>query len=288
MEPRLKSFTRKIPPRATARFTGINNGQRASPACDCRIASHLASLADNRRRPSQHPGSRRNRKRKQRRRRRLARPCEADQCGRGARGRPKRGDVRTNVRRNSHWRRCSKQVSKLFIQRQYLVRTSSVTKQVVCMCAIGVCYIRTNPLPTLNCRIAITSYVINGISLCFLLYCIYLPGYCCPVCVTYKIQFSYFSSYCISRESQTTRNVNWSCASVCVCPSPHSYTTARTWMQLGEMVGDAPQLCIIGRICNRCTGFVAMTTQRERENVSECSVVLALCLVIIIYAAIVR
>ena len=42
-----------------------------------------------------------------------------------------------------------------------------------------------------------------------------------------------------------------------VCPSPHSYTTARTQIQLVGMVGMP---CSIGRICNRCTGFVAMIT----------------------------
>ena len=49
------------------------------------------------------------------------------------------------------------------------------------------------------------------------------------------------------------------CVSVClsVCPLPHSYTTARTQIQLGGMVGMP---CTIGRICNRCTGFVAMIT----------------------------
>jgi len=49
----------------------------------------------------------------------------------------------------------------------------------------------------------------------------------------------------------------------------------------GEMAGDAP-LCIIGRICNRCTGFVAVTTARTR-NVSEClySLVPGFCLLIL-------
>jgi len=66
---------------------------------------------------------------------------------------------------------------------------------------------------------------------------------------------------CISRESQTTRNVLWSRASVCLslpaavclryCTDPD--------VTLG-VVGDAPWLCTIGRICNRCMGCVAMAT----------------------------
>ena len=43
---------------------------------------------------------------------------------------------------------------------------------------------------------------------------------------------------------------------LCVCPSPHCHDTARN---LGEWQGCL-QSCTIGRICSRCTGFVAMTT----------------------------
>ena len=50
------------------------------------------------------------------------------------------------------------------------------------------------------------------------------------------------------------------CVCVSNCPRPHAHTTARTWMLLGGMVGDAPLLCTIGRICNRCMGCVAVTT----------------------------
>ena len=70
------------------------------------------------------------------------------------------------------------------------------------------------------------------------------------------------------------------CVSVCVsnmslAAYPHYCTDPDvTW----GIVGGALQLCTIGRICNRCTGFVAMTTQHRTRNVSECSV-LALCLV---------
>ena len=35
-------------------------------------------------------------------------------------------------------------------------------------------------------------------------------------------------------------------------------------MELGGVVGDAPQLCTIGRIFNRCTGCVAMATLEIR------------------------
>jgi len=45
-----------------------------------------------------------------------------------------------------------------------------------------------------------------------------------------------------------------------VCPRPHAYTIARTRMYLVGVVGDAPLLCSIGWICNRCTGCVAMAT----------------------------
>jgi len=43
-------------------------------------------------------------------------------------------------------------------------------------------------------------------------------------------------------------------------------------MQLEGMVGGrgAPYLCTIGRICNRCTGFVAKITIVRKRNVSEC------------------
>ena len=46
----------------------------------------------------------------------------------------------------------------------------------------------------------------------------------------------------ISRESQTTRNVHRSRASVClsVCPSPHSHTTSRTRMLRGEWQTGCP------------------------------------------------
>jgi len=40
-------------------------------------------------------------------------------------------------------------------------------------------------------------------------------------------------------------------------------------------------LCTIGRICNRCTDFVAMATYNEREMSAN-----ALCLVSIVYVAI--
>jgi len=50
-----------------------------------------------------------------------------------------------------------------------------------------------------------------------------------------------------------------------VCSLPHCHTTARTRMYLWEMVGGAPWLWTIGRICSRCTGFVAVTTQHSTK-----------------------
>ena len=66
----------------------------------------------------------------------------------------------------------------------------------------------------------------------------------------------------ISREPLTTRNVLWSRASVSVCVTVHSRMPTLLHgpgCNLG-VVGDAPYLCTIGRICNRCTGCVAMAT----------------------------
>ena len=42
-------------------------------------------------------------------------------------------------------------------------------------------------------------------------------------------------------------------------------------------------LCTIGRICNRCTGFVAVITSRRARNVSECLYSLDVCLVVDCY-----
>ena len=56
---------------------------------------------------------------------------------------------------------------------------------------------------------------------------------------------------------------------LCVCSWPHAYTIARTRMELGWVVGDAHQLCIIGRICNRGTGCIAMATYRECEMLAS-------------------
>jgi len=52
----------------------------------------------------------------------------------------------------------------------------------------------------------------------------------------------------------------WRLFASCVCPSPHSHTTAlhRPRCNFGEWWGVL-QLCTIERICNRCTGFVAVT-----------------------------
>ena len=46
---------------------------------------------------------------------------------------------------------------------------------------------------------------------------------------------------------------------LCLCPSPHSHTTAQTDVTCGNGRG-ALQSCSIGQICNWCTGFIAMTT----------------------------
>jgi len=51
------------------------------------------------------------------------------------------------------------------------------------------------------------------------------------------------------------------CVCLSVCPLPHSHTTVTR--------GNGRR-CPIGRICNRCMGFIAMTTQRRMQNVSEC------------------
>ena len=77
----------------------------------------------------------------------------------------------------------------------------------------------------------------------------------------------------ISHEAQSRRNVQWSPPSVCVsvCLSlavfPHYCTDPDVSWGMAE---SALQLCTIVPICNRCTGFFAMTTQRRTRNVSEC------------------
>jgi len=89
-----------------------------------------------------------------------------------------------------------------------------------------------------------------------------------------KCWFSWFgwSNY-ISRQAWSRRNVYWSRASVClsVCLSlaafPHYCKDPDvTWEN-----GRGCSLFVHYRwICNRCTGFVAMTTHRRTRNVSEC------------------
>jgi len=54
--------------------------------------------------------------------------------------------------------------------------------------------------------------------------------------------------------------------SLSVCLLPHFHATAQTWMSVGGMVGGNLWLCTIERICNRCTGFVAMTRVVEPLN----------------------
>jgi len=51
------------------------------------------------------------------------------------------------------------------------------------------------------------------------------------------------------------------CLSIAACP--HYCTDLDVTLGNG---GGAPWLCTIGRICNRCTDFVAMTTQHECER----------------------
>ena len=55
---------------------------------------------------------------------------------------------------------------------------------------------------------------------------------------------------------------------LCVCPLPHSQTTARTRMQLSSIVGGALYFSTVGRICNRFTGFVAIATYSAKREMS--------------------
>ena len=79
------------------------------------------------------------------------------------------------------------------------------------------------------------------------------------VAYVFSLMQNYFY---ISRESQTTRNVLWSCASVCLSTAAwlHYYTDKDVTWWSGR---GCPQLCTVGRICNRCTGCVAMATLRK-------------------------
>jgi len=66
-------------------------------------------------------------------------------------------------------------------------------------------------------------------------------------------------------------------AHLCVCLSVYVRGRMPTLLNgpgcnLGAIIGGAPQLCTIGRICNRCTGCVAMTTLHEcKMSASACS-----------------
>ena len=66
----------------------------------------------------------------------------------------------------------------------------------------------------------------------------------------------------ISRESQKCILVTCVCVSVCRCMFTLLHGPG---CNFGEIVGGAPQLRTIGWICSRCTGFVALATQRECE-----------------------
>ena len=92
--------------------------------------------------------------------------------------------------------------------------------------------------------------------------------------VPLPMTLSELHSYYSAREPQPKRNVYWSRPSVylCVCPSPHSHTATRTRMQLGEWQGVPSSCALLGEICNRCTGFVAMTTLRRTRNACTRSV----------------
>ena len=104
----------------------------------------------------------------------------------------------------------------------------------------------------------------------------------------------------ISREAQPRRNVQWPRPSVCLCVClslaafPHCCMDPDVTWRNGRGV---LQLCNIGRICNRCTGFVAMITytyvslqpyirckcvQRRTRNVSECLYSLCACLMLLL------
>ena len=109
---------------------------------------------------------------------------------------------------------------------------------------------------------------------------VHIPVSCIARCFVFfrSVSDARNALYYISRESQpTTRNVYWlhACLRVCLCTClslaacPHYCTDPDvTW----GMVGGALQLCAIGRICNWCTGFVAMTTQPEHEmSASACT-----------------
>ena len=81
-----------------------------------------------------------------------------------------------------------------------------------------------------------------------------------------------------------TRNVYWPCAScVSVCLSvPRRISALLHGPDVTWGMVDVPLVVQhIGQICNRCTGFVAMTTQSEGE-MSASACILALCLVRIV------
>ena len=74
----------------------------------------------------------------------------------------------------------------------------------------------------------------------------------------------------ISHEAQPRQNVQWSQPSVFLSVPRRIPTLLNgDGCKLGGIVEGALQLCNNGRICNRCTGFVAMTTQRRTRNVSK-------------------
>ena len=87
----------------------------------------------------------------------------------------------------------------------------------------------------------------------------------------------YQSTNYISLEAQLRRNVYWSGASVClsvrlcICLSvPRRIPTLLPDPDVTYGNGRECLLSTIGQICNRCTGFVAITTQLRTRNVSEC------------------
>ena len=78
----------------------------------------------------------------------------------------------------------------------------------------------------------------------------------------------------ILRGSRMARDVVISriCVSVCLSARGRMPTLLHGPEVAWGMVWNAPQLCTIRRFCNRCTGCVAIVTQREREmSASACT-----------------
>ena len=79
------------------------------------------------------------------------------------------------------------------------------------------------------------------------------------------------------RVSRRRRKMYCGHARLSVCPRLHAHGAGSNLGEWWGMPHSCAQ-CTVGRICNGCTGCVAMATTRRR-NVNECMLVLALCLV---------